>query len=843
MSSADTLLFVARRLGAEGIVDALRRSRRRGRRRFDARGLPELELDGLDDAAAGALVAHAVDGEVTPAVRDRLVAQSDGNPLALVELPKATVGRAARRRRTAPAQPSAHARTSSACSSSGCARCPRRRSGCSPSWRWRTAAARTGAPRRRGGGNHAAPRWASPSTPGSSRCTVRASRCVTRSSGPRSSQGLSCERATRRPPRARRRCSTTSRRGPPRVAPRRRRPSDRTRASRAELERAAERARRRSGHAAAAAGARAVGRAQRRHQSRARRLVAAAAAAWHAGQTAPRVRAPDARRARSWRTAAARRRRPPPRARSSCAAGRCSTPATSSWRAPRDVAPLDTRKALEMLLHAREAAGWAGDTPRTVESGRRAAELPRSDDPETRFLGRPARRRRRLYEGETAIGACRSCRRSSPTPTSSTSRAGSCGPRPAPRAIGDEARAEALLRRAIALARTSGAVDKLTYVLLAYVLMGLLGGRFDVAAEAAEGLTSRRGRRPSERGEHPRRDARVVRRAVRPGGRVPRARPRRRSDAARDERRRFANAIAEWGLGMLELSRRAATRPSTTCWPSGTRGPGRASRTSPCCRPRISSRRRPRRAPGRRPRRGGRDVRGVRAARARRRGRWRSPPAAARSRPRTPRPGSRRRWRLHARATAGSTGRGPQLLLGEHLRRDDRRASAREPSARGAARRSSELGATGWAERAGARAACERRRRPRAPVASRPRRSRRRSCRSPGWSPTGTRTGRSRRGCSSRRGRSTPRCAAIFAKLGVSSRVRAGGAAASATEPLRRAPPLPARARGLAELFRDLRTCAAPALQDALASTLGDPELVVARLGPDGGTPTRAATG
>ena len=50
-------------------------------------------------------------------------------------------------------------------------------------------------------------------------------------------------------------------------------------------------------------------------------------------------------------------------------------------------------------------------------------------------------------------------------------------------AIGDEARAEALLARATALARGSGAVDKLTYVLLAYVLIGLLGGRFGVAAK------------------------------------------------------------------------------------------------------------------------------------------------------------------------------------------------------------------------------------------------------------------------------------------------------------------------------------------------------------------------
>ena len=69
-----------------------------------------------------------------------------------------------------------------------------------------------------------------------------------------------------------------------------------------------------------------------------------------------------------------------------------------------DVAPTDTRKALEMLLRAREAAGWAGDTPRTIETGRRAGALPRSDDPASRFLADLLVGVGSLYEGETAIG-------------------------------------------------------------------------------------------------------------------------------------------------------------------------------------------------------------------------------------------------------------------------------------------------------------------------------------------------------------------------------------------------------------------------------------------------------
>ena len=69
-----------------------------------------------------------------------------------------------------------------------------------------------------------------------------------------------------------------------------------------------------------------------------------------------------------------------------------------------DVAPLDTRKALEMLIEAREAAGWAGDTPRTVETSRRAEALPRSPDPATRFLADLLVGVGKLYEGETAVG-------------------------------------------------------------------------------------------------------------------------------------------------------------------------------------------------------------------------------------------------------------------------------------------------------------------------------------------------------------------------------------------------------------------------------------------------------
>jgi predicted ATPase len=54
-ASADALVFVARRLEAEGIV-MLFAAREGENRRFEAPGLPELRVGGLDPAAAGTLI-------------------------------------------------------------------------------------------------------------------------------------------------------------------------------------------------------------------------------------------------------------------------------------------------------------------------------------------------------------------------------------------------------------------------------------------------------------------------------------------------------------------------------------------------------------------------------------------------------------------------------------------------------------------------------------------------------------------------------------------------------------------------------------------------------------------
>jgi DNA-binding CsgD family transcriptional regulator len=87
-ASADALVFVARRLEAEGI--AMLFAARDGEiRRFEALGLPELSLAGLEPEAAGALIDRQVGLALSPEARERLIEGTGGNPLALLELPVA----------------------------------------------------------------------------------------------------------------------------------------------------------------------------------------------------------------------------------------------------------------------------------------------------------------------------------------------------------------------------------------------------------------------------------------------------------------------------------------------------------------------------------------------------------------------------------------------------------------------------------------------------------------------------------------------------------------------------------------------------------------------------------
>ena len=84
-ASADALTFVARRIQAEGIA-LLFAARDDPLRPFDAPGLPELHLVGLDEASADALLSERAHVPISAEVRDRVLSGTLGNPLALAEL-------------------------------------------------------------------------------------------------------------------------------------------------------------------------------------------------------------------------------------------------------------------------------------------------------------------------------------------------------------------------------------------------------------------------------------------------------------------------------------------------------------------------------------------------------------------------------------------------------------------------------------------------------------------------------------------------------------------------------------------------------------------------------------
>ena len=82
--SAEALVFTARRLRAErlAIVFAAREGEAA---RFEAAGLAELTLAGLAEQPAATVLAGRA-RRAPPGVRDRLLAEAEGNPLALLEL-------------------------------------------------------------------------------------------------------------------------------------------------------------------------------------------------------------------------------------------------------------------------------------------------------------------------------------------------------------------------------------------------------------------------------------------------------------------------------------------------------------------------------------------------------------------------------------------------------------------------------------------------------------------------------------------------------------------------------------------------------------------------------------
>ena len=86
-ASAQVLGFVARRLVAEsvGMVFAVRIPS------SELAGLAELRIEGLQEADAQALLDSVLTGPLDTRVRDQILAETQGNPLALLELPRGLI--------------------------------------------------------------------------------------------------------------------------------------------------------------------------------------------------------------------------------------------------------------------------------------------------------------------------------------------------------------------------------------------------------------------------------------------------------------------------------------------------------------------------------------------------------------------------------------------------------------------------------------------------------------------------------------------------------------------------------------------------------------------------------
>jgi DNA-binding CsgD family transcriptional regulator len=85
--SAQTIEFVGRRLLAERILLVIAVREQADATEFAA--LPQLAIGGLQSEDAGALLDSVISGPLDSRVRDRILAETRGNPLALLELPRA----------------------------------------------------------------------------------------------------------------------------------------------------------------------------------------------------------------------------------------------------------------------------------------------------------------------------------------------------------------------------------------------------------------------------------------------------------------------------------------------------------------------------------------------------------------------------------------------------------------------------------------------------------------------------------------------------------------------------------------------------------------------------------
>jgi DNA-binding CsgD family transcriptional regulator len=481
--SSDALLFVARRLGAEGIA-MIFAARETADVHFDAPGLPAIELGPLDGGSAAALLTRHAGGAMAISVQDALVEQAAGNALALVELPaslsEAQLAGEEPLPKTLPLTLDVQRLFLERVG-----RLPE------PTQRLLLVIAADGSGRLstilRAGGTLGVPEEALAAAELAGVVSVSGGSLDVRHPLVQSAvyqRAPSIERRAvhvalaesldgelERDERAWHLAAAAP--GPDAQA------AD-------DLAAAAERASNRSGHAAAATAFERAAQLSVDEESKGMRLVAAATAAWDAGQpnraltlleeASPFVADP-------WTRAQLEHVRGVVQFRCGGLLEAFDTLVSGSVVA----APVDLRRALEMLFDAAHAAATAGDYERVAESGHRAASLPPTGDEVDRVLIGLLIGIGSLQKGESAHELSRildaiALGDEFDEPRWLIWASGGA------QFVGDRALAAEFLRRAISSARASGKRERLASALMSFVLDGLVQGRHSVLGEASEGL-------------------------------------------------------------------------------------------------------------------------------------------------------------------------------------------------------------------------------------------------------------------------------------------------------------------------------------------------------------------
>jgi DNA-binding CsgD family transcriptional regulator len=482
--SADALTFAGRRLEAEGVV-LLLAARDGELRRFEGAALAELRLGGLAADAAGALLSHSVRSPVSPAVRDRLVESTGGNPLALIELPALLsedqlAGRAAlpdplpqsaqiervylERASRLPAPAQQLLLLVAADDTGTLATILRASDALGIELDALEAAEEAGLVRAHDG-------------------VVEFRHPLARSTVYHDATFAQRQTVHRALAAAFDHEHDVDRRAWHRAAA----SLGHDEEVADELERTARRARHRSGFAAAARALERAAELSGSDEARGRRLVAAAQDAWLAGQPVEALALLDRARGRVSELSI--------RAEATHLRGtielRCGDPseaATTLAAGASEIASVAPAKAIEMLVEAAQAASYSGDVQQVVEFGRWAAALSRPDEPGQRFTVDVIVGIGSLLGGDTARAVPRLRRALAVAERFQDPRrlvhAGACAGY-----LGEETTEHELYGRAVAQARESGAVATLPYVLEYLARSEAVDGRYTSAGtHAAEGL-------------------------------------------------------------------------------------------------------------------------------------------------------------------------------------------------------------------------------------------------------------------------------------------------------------------------------------------------------------------